>query len=684
MHLVSTIGLQVALVVGFAAGSLTIGMSGMSGMNGGGGSSTLAGMQFPDERANPPANPPSISPDVAPEGAMLKEASRTIDTLVDAMIAKQPGLKPQPKTRDEQFLRRIYLDLAGRIPTIDEAGEFLTSHKRDKRDLLVKKLLSSEANVSTMFTWWADMLRARSRLQDRFDGQPYIDWIKQSIRENKPYNKMVNELICAKGPATSRGNGATGYYLADAGMPQDNMANTVRVFLGTRLSCAQCHDHPFDKWTRKDFFQMAAFTEGTEVKTNEGDISRAMKKASSNVPYSADQIARRVGETLGVQVTNASVGSIALPHDYQYKDAHPGDRVKAMTMFKDDIIKDAKDNIRESYGSWMTSEVNPRFTLVVANRMWKRLMRIGLIEPLDKMEDDTVPTNPELATYLVKLMKDVKYDLRKFQEVICDTNAYQRQSIPGDANRFKFFHEGQPLRRLSAEQVWDSLMTLTIDNVDGVKGEGAEPLYKFYDGNKDKSPEQLASIVMKAGEAQDEIDDMNKELRDLRDKMAKGDKSVDGKIKELEGKQTALRPAADVFTPYYESGYKDPGPMRRASELPSPMQPGHFLRVFGQSNRLIIDNSSDSMNLTQALELMNVMVETTILGDEKSVLKQQLAKVKDPDDKVKVLYVAILSRMPTNYEMDYGHKVMALAPNKKGVEYLGWALINSAEFAFNQ
>ena len=114
------------------------------------------------------------------------------------------------------------------------------------------------------------------------------------------------------------------------------------------------------------------------------------------------------------------------------------------------------------------------------------------------------------------------------------------------------------------------------------------------------------------------------------------------------------------------------------------MQPGHFLRVFGQSNRLIIDNSSDSMNLTQALELMNGMVETTILGDEKSVLKQQLAKVKDPDDKVKVLYVAILSRMPTNYEMDYGHKVMALAPNKKGVEYLGWALINSAEFAFNQ
>jgi hypothetical protein len=675
MHLMTSISLQLALVAGLTAGSL--GVASVTGDR-----PALPDISRSDP-ANPPVTPSTTAADAAGQDATLKEASKTIDSLIDAEIAKQSGLKTQPKTRDDTFLRRIYLDLAGRIPTIEEAGDFLGSHKSGKREALVKKLLASEAHVSHMFTFWADMLRARSRLQDRFEGQPYIDWIKSSIRDNKPYDRMVYELICSQGPATSRGNGATGYYLADAGMQQDNMANTVRIFLGTRLSCAQCHDHPFDKWTRKDFFEMAAFTEGTDIKTNEGDIDRAMKGKGS-VPYAASQIARKVGETLGTQVTNGNVGKINLPNNYQYKDARPGQSVNAMTMFKDDILKDAKDGVRDAYGKWMTSPSNPRFTLVIVNRIWKKLMRVGLVEPLDKFEDDTQPSNPALANYLVQLMKDVKYDLRKFQEVICDTNAYQRQAITGEPNRMKFMHEGQPLRRLSAEQMWDSLMTLTVPDVDGVKSEGAEPLYKFYEANKSKSSDELAGMVMQAGKAQDEIDDINKEVRDLRDKMSKGDKSVDGKIKDLEGKANGLRPAADIFTPYYVTANKNMGDLRRASELPSPMQPGHFLRVYGQSNRQVIDNSFDSMNLTQALELMNGMVESTILGSETSVLKQQLAKVKNMDDKVQVLYIAILSRLPTSGELDYGHKVMALAPNKRGIEYLGWALINSAEFDFNQ
>ncbi len=667
MYLATKIVLPLAIIAGLAVSPL-----GTQFMHAGKGG-------LPDVPLPAPEAAPAAAAAPSEDDAMMREASKTIDALIDAEIAKQAGIKVRPKTTDEQFLRRIYLDLAGRIPTMEEAGEFIGSHKKDKRETLVRKLMTGEAYVSHMFTWWADMLRAKTRLQDRYDGTPYIDWIKTSIRENKPYDKFVYDLICSQGPATSRGNGATGYYVTDAGMPQDNMANTVRVFLGTRLSCAQCHDHPFDKWTRKNFYEMSAFTEGTDVKTNEGDISRAVKKMGANVPYAADQIARRMGETLGVQITNGTAGAINLPRDYQYKDARGGQRVTAITLFKDDILKDAKNGPREAYGKWMTASTNPRFTLVAANRLWKKLMRNGLIEPLDNFEDETKASNPELADFLVKVMKDVKYDMRKFQEIICTTNAYQRQSIPGDPNRFKFLHEGQPLRRLTAEQMWDSLMTLTIANVDGVKGEGAEPLYKFYDANKDKSPEQLATMVIKAGEAQDGIDDINKEIRTLREKK---DKGLDGKIKELEAKQNGLRPASDVFAPYYE-GYKDSGPMKRASELKSPMDPGHFLRVFGQSNRLIIDNSYDSLNLTQGLELMNGMVETTILGDEKSVLKQQLAKVRSPEDKVKVLYISILSRMPTSNELAYGFKVMSLA-RSRGVEYLGWALINSAEFAFNE
>lgn len=673
MYLVSKIVLPLAVAVGLVAWPLSAGM-----MNGSGGSSA--------DQGNQPANPPAAPAATAAAPDDFSAHAKAIDAFIDGAITKQAGLKVRPKTKDEQFLRRVYLDLAGRIPTMEEAGEFLGTKKKDKREALVKKLLASEAYVSNTFNFWADMLRARDRLQDRYDGIPYMEWIKDGIRTNKPYDKFVFELICAEGPGTARGNGATGYYIADAGMPQDNMANTVRLFLGTRLTCAQCHDHPFDKWTRRDFFEMAAFTEGTDVKTNEGELDRAVKSMGKKVPYAADQIARRMGETMGMKVSNAEVGAINLPDNYQYKDARPNQKVNALTMFKDDILKDHKGSVRETYAKWMTSPNNPRFTTVIVNRMWKRLMRIGLIEPLDNIDDDTKPSNPELLEYLVKLMKDVNYDLRKFQEIICATEAYQRQSIVGDADRFSFKHEGQPLHRITAEQMWDSLMTLTIANVDATKGKGAEHLYRFYDANKDKKPADLAGMILAAGEAQDEIDEANREIRELREKMKGGDKSGEGKIKELENKQNGLRATADVFTPYYDKGYQQPGPHRRASELESPMQPGHFLRVFGQSNRLLINNGSfESLNLTQALELMNGFVEESIMSDDsKSVLKMNLAKGRTPDEKIKILYLSILSRLPNANEITYGMKVMSLAPNKRGDEYLGWALINSAEFAFNE
>ncbi len=679
MYLVSKIILPLAVAVGLVAWPVSAGV-----MRGAGGTAADLGYQ----PANPPATPAPTKGDAsAPaEDVGVAAAAKAIDTLIDAAIAKQPGLKVKAKTKDEQFLRRVYLDLAGRIPTMEEAGEFLGTKKKDKRETLVKKLLASEAYVSHTFNFWADMLRARDRLQDRYDGVPYMEFIKDSVRSNKPYDRFVFELVGAEGPGTARGNGATGYYIADAGMPHDNMANTVRLFLGTRLTCAQCHDHPFDKWTQRDFYEMAAFTEGTDVKTNEGDLNKAVRSLGKKVPYAADGVARRMGETMGMKVSNADVGQISLPRDYMYKDARPGQRISATTLFEQDILKDRKTGVRETYAKWMTSPENPRFTTVIVNRMWKRLMRIGLVEPLDNYDDDTKASNPELMTYLEKLMKDVKYDLKKFQEVICATEAYQRQSIAGDPDRFNFKHEGQPLRRITAEQMWDSLMTLTIANVDAIKGRGAEHLYKFYEATKDMKPQQLGEMILRAGEAQDEVDEADREQRELRDKMRAGDKSVEGKITELENKKNGLRTTADVFTPYYDKSYKDPGEHRRASELSSPMRPGHFLTVFGQSNRQLIDNSShDSLNLTQGLELMNGFVEQSIMADDsKSVLKQNFAKGRSPDEKIKILYLSILSRLPTSSEVSYGMKVMSLAPNKRGDEYLGWALINSAEFAFNE
>jgi hypothetical protein len=430
---------------------------------------------------------------------------------------------------------------------------------------------------------------------------------------------------------------------------------------------------------------MVGFTEGTDTTNNSGEITRTAKKLDANMPYSTDQVARDIGETLGLQISNKNPGMVSLPRDYQYKDGRGGEQIKPLTMFEEDILKDSKMNPREAYAKWMTSPNNQRFTLVIANRMWKKFMRVGLIEPMDDFTDDSKPSNPALAEYLVNLMVSVKYDLRKFQEILCNTETYQRQTTVDAVDKFAFYHQGMPIQRLSAEQVWDSLMTLTVENVDAIKGNNASEMYKFYDENKSKSMEDLARLAIKVGAVRDKVRDLENDKRKLREDMAKGGNKdqLQGKMNQIDTQMDGLKGQTGVVPGKY--GDENPREWRRASELASPMPPGHFLRVFGQSDRFLIDNASVSMNMTQSLELMNGMVEQTILTDDsKSVLRKTIDSVKTPDAKVTILYVAILSRMPTSREMSYGLKVMSLAPRRRGPEYLGWALLNSASFMFNE
>ncbi|MEC7407871.1 MAG: DUF1549 domain-containing protein, partial [Planctomycetota bacterium] len=178
---------------------------------------------------------------------------------IDEYILKdlrENQLSPNPLMSDEGFVRRIYLATIGRIPTVKEATEFLNSKDPDKHSLLIQELLANDAGYTAHhFHFWADLLRVPS-------GQHwsliYREWIKQQIHANTPYDEFAKRLVSGHGLVFD--DPAAAYYIRDTGMPLDNMSNTVRVFLGTRLECAQCHDHPFDQWTQMDFYKMAAFT----------------------------------------------------------------------------------------------------------------------------------------------------------------------------------------------------------------------------------------------------------------------------------------------------------------------------------------------------------------------------------------------------------------------------------------
>ena len=156
---------------------------------------------------------------------------------------------PNEMTNDNQFLRRIYLDVAGRIPTFDEAEAFLSDRAPNKRAVLIDKLLDSEGFVMRMYTYYADILRIREGITMMGNGDlkadPYIEYIKASIREDKPYDALVRELLTAKGKIWEEP--AVGYLISDQGMRLCNLSNTFTIFMGTEITCAQCHDHPFEE-----------------------------------------------------------------------------------------------------------------------------------------------------------------------------------------------------------------------------------------------------------------------------------------------------------------------------------------------------------------------------------------------------------------------------------------------------
>lgn len=416
---------------------------------------------------------------------------------IDALLAahwKSAGVSANPAISDETFLRRIYLDLAGRIPTSAEATAFLASKQPNKRAALIDDLLSRESYVSHFYNFWADILRLKSHFVNTSNVVPtaYAFWIKESLRANKPYDQFVRELLSAKGYAWD--NGAVGYYGRDPEMPLDNMAITSRIFLGTRIECAQCHDHPFDKWKQTEFYHLAAYTFGNKpiseamhgvreaFKEREDAILKDFFKEKAAATDGGKAAEQRKKERLdgmefrpvlnlirhGIGQLFSPIGLerkfdaiLKLPSDFHQSDGKPGDVMKPQPIFGSAPELSANDDRAEVFARWVASPENPRFTRVIVNRLWKKLFGASLIEPLDELRDDTKAMVPEVEEYLEKLMVALKYDMRAFLAVVANTRAYQSAVSPEEFSRDAGSHfTGPLLRRMSAEQVWDSLVAL--------------------------------------------------------------------------------------------------------------------------------------------------------------------------------------------------------------------------------
>lgn len=433
---------------------------------------------------------------------------------IDALLAKDwaaNNLTPNAPADDSVFVRRIYLDVVGRIPTSREAEEFLASSEAGKRAALIDKLLGSEGYVQNYFHYWADVLRVQSKGQRT--GPAYVHFIKDALRSNKPYDVFVREMVAGDGKAWS--DGAIGYYTRDRGMPLDNMASTLRVFLGTRIECAQCHNHPFDKWTQRQFYEMAAFTYGVEIRDSgssfTGGISDLLREQGLAIPTTfkkpewpkspnteadrqafwaeLDRVgqARRAAEEYLLQaehlynqamraprgpgrypkVTFDEKRKLTLPPDYQYDDAEPNSVVKPAAIMGHALTPRPGESRVQAYARWLANSDNDRFNKVVVNRLWKKAFGLALIEPLDDLTDTTTAVNPELLSHLEKLMVRLNYDMKAFLSILFNTSTYQRQASHEEVDPGTAFHfTGPQLRRMTAEQMWDSFVTLINPNPD--------------------------------------------------------------------------------------------------------------------------------------------------------------------------------------------------------------------------
>jgi Protein of unknown function (DUF1549)/Protein of unknown function (DUF1553) len=618
--------------------------------------------------------------------AYIKKTALEIDKRMGAGF-QRAKVAPVTPADDAKWLRRVYLDAVGRIPSYDEARAFLADTAADKREKLVDKLLNSEGYVSHTYNYYADILRATSRLgsDDNRSGVPYLRWLRESVATNKPWDKMTFELLTSTGGGWEPGKGAVGYFERDRGMPLDNMANTTRIFLGTHMECAQCHDHPYDKWKQTDFYEMAAFTHGLKTGSNSEQKRYVNEKYDGRDNLEQDRTKRDIYRWLMDNIYDFGVygdgkGNIPLPMDFKEKGGKPGEVVPAKAIFpgaRGNASRDMKE-AREKFAEWMTSPQNPRFTLIITNRLWKRVMGVGMFEPVDKFQEKTndapgtVISNPAAMEYLQTVLKELNYDVKAFQKVLFNTRTYAlgTNTQPVDTKMPYAFH-GRVVRRMSAEQVWDSMTTLVIPDVDYRKGNALDHTAIVAGRNLGKSVYDVWKEVinMKPAEITAWVDNAAK----TSSKGGSADMMMDKNMMS-----TTDSAAAGMTDGAKWNGYN--AGLVRAAELRSPTPPEHFLRKFGQSSREVIEGASNESDVTQVLSLINGHVEKNIIGESRAVVYKAVDAAGTPEEKVKAAFLAILTRYPTPAEMD-----LMLPEAKKGrdgIKNIIYALLNTNEFIF--
>ena len=356
----------------------------------------------------------------------LPVARNFIDELVFAKL-KQVGVPPSELCDDATFLRRVTIDVAGRLPTVEEARAFAADSAADKRDRLIDRLLESTDYADYFANKWSAILRnKRDDAKEMRGTYLFHAWIRDSLLTNKPFDHFVREILIASGEMSLNPPVAWYREVKDA---TRQLEDSAQLFLGLRLQCAQCHHHPFEKWSQQDYFGFAAF------------FSRVGRKAGPNP--GEEVIFHRRG---GAGATNPKTKQV----------------VKPMGLGAPPVELPPDEDPRVELAEWMTSKDNRFFARSAVNRYWKHFLGRGLVEPEDDMRETNPPTNPRLLDALAAHFVRSGYDLKDLVRTICRSSVYQLSAAPNAHNAVdrQYFSRYYP-KRLTAEVLLDAVNSVT-------------------------------------------------------------------------------------------------------------------------------------------------------------------------------------------------------------------------------
>ncbi len=371
--------------------------------------------------------------------------ARAMAGRIDAHLAarwQRDKVTPAPLADDAEFVRRAYLDLTGRIPSVAEARRFLKDQSSDKRARLIERLLDSPGYVTHMTHVWRALLlpESDSNYELLYLRPGFELWLRERFQDNVGYDKIVRQLVTLpfgtgrdamqayqemQDPSKAT---PVAFYMAREGKPENLAAATARLFLGARLECAQCHDHPFARWKREQFWGLAAFYAGLQRPRGQGfygPISEALDRREMAIPGTD-------------RVVQANFLDGSEPR-WKYK---TGPRV--------------------TLADWMTSAENPYFARAAANRMWAHFFGLGIVEPVDDFNDENKPSHPEILDDLARDFANHDFDLKYLIRSITLTKAYQLTSAASDPSQEDPRQFSRVLvKGLTPEQLYDSIVQAT-------------------------------------------------------------------------------------------------------------------------------------------------------------------------------------------------------------------------------